>query len=84
MCPIRDSRQSAIFSFDKVSLAIKLFDGFNWYSRTVTSIPDALNRVCVGRYYVGPEYWFNGYIKKLIYWPQALTSQEMEDFISWQ
>ncbi|HBW7280156.1 TPA: hypothetical protein MFN02_002337 [Klebsiella pneumoniae] len=84
MNPVRDSEQAAIFSFDKVTMTMKLFDGFNWYSMPVTSLPDALNRICVGRSYIGPENWFNGYIKKLIYWPQALTSQEMEDFISWQ
>ncbi|EPY4038892.1 phage head spike fiber domain-containing protein [Klebsiella pneumoniae] len=84
MCPVRDSEQTAIFSFDKPTMTMKLFDGFNWYSRTVTQLPSALNRVCIGRSYIGPENWFNGYIKKLIYWPQSLTEQEMEEAISYQ
>ena len=84
MSPIRDSQQSAIFSFDKPSLTMKLFDGFNWYSRSVTSTPDALNRVCIGRSFIGPENWFNGYIKKLIYWPSALSEAEMEEVLSYQ
>ncbi|HBW1040887.1 TPA: hypothetical protein MFE81_000637 [Klebsiella pneumoniae] len=84
MSPIRDSQQSAIFSFDKPSLTMKLFDGFNWYSRTVTQLPSALNRVCIGRSYIGPENWFNGYIKKLIYWPSALSEAEMEEVLSYQ
>ncbi|HFI5643787.1 TPA: hypothetical protein ACGQVP_004736 [Raoultella planticola] len=84
MCPVRDSEQTAILSFDKPTMTMKLFDGFNWYSRTVTQLPAALNRICVGRSYIGPENWFNGYIKKLIYWPQALTDQEMEEVISYQ
>ncbi|MDV0626433.1 hypothetical protein RZO95_31610, partial [Klebsiella variicola subsp. variicola] len=58
MCPVRDSEQTAIFSFDKPALTMKLFDGFNWYSRTVTQLPSALNRVCIGRSYIGPENWF--------------------------
>lgn len=84
MCPVRDSEQAAIFSFDKPTLTMKLFDGFNWYSRTVTQLPAALSRVCIGRSYIGPENWFNGYIKKLIYWQQALTGTEMEEAISYQ
>lgn len=84
MCPVRDSEQTAIFSFDKPALTMKLFDGFNWYSRTVTQLPSALNRVCIGRSYIGPENWFNGYIKKLIYWPSALSEAEMEEVLSYQ
>ncbi|MCQ0566546.1 hypothetical protein L1C42_24420 [Klebsiella pneumoniae] len=84
LSPIRDAEQSMIFSFDKASMTLKLFDGFNWYSRTATSLPDVLNRICIGRSYIGPENWFNGYIKKLIYWPAALSETEMEEVISYR
>jgi hypothetical protein len=63
---------------------MKLFDGFNWYSRALTSMPDALNRFCIKRSYIGPENRFNGYIKKQSYWPQYLTEQEMDDIICWR
>ena len=82
LSPVRDSEQSAIFSFDKSSLNLKLFDGFNWYSQAVTALPDALNRLAIGRSYIGPENWFNGHIKKIVYWPTALNTYEMERAIS--
>jgi hypothetical protein len=83
LSPVRDSEQSAIFSFDTPSLNLKLFDGFNWYSRSVTSLPPALNRLAIGRSYIGPENWFNGHIKKVVYWPTALSTEEMERAISY-
>ncbi|MBC4282919.1 hypothetical protein H8M47_14875 [Klebsiella pneumoniae] len=83
LSPVRGATQSAIFSFDAPALALKLFDGLSWYSRTVTSLPAALNRICVGRSYIGPENWFNGHIKQLTYWPQALSKEEMESAISY-
>lgn len=83
LSPVRDSEQSAIFSFDTPSLNLKLFDGFNWYSRSVTALPPALNRLAIGRSYIGPENWFNGHIKKVVYWPTALSVDEMERAISY-
>ncbi|MFJ3266730.1 phage head spike fiber domain-containing protein [Serratia liquefaciens] len=83
LSPVRDSEQSAIFSFDTPNLNLKLFDGFNWYSRSVTSLPPALNRLAIGRSYIGPENWFNGHIKKVVYWPNALSTEEMERAISY-
>lgn len=83
MSLVRDSEQSAIFSFDTPSLNLKLFDGFNWYSRSVTSLPPTLNRLAIGRSYIGPENWFNGHIKKIVYWPTALSAEEMERAISY-
>ena len=83
LSPVRDSEQSAIFSFDIPRLNLKLFDGFNWYSRSVTSLPPALNRLAIGRSYIGPENWFNGHIKKVVYWPTALSAEEMERAISY-
>ncbi|HAT4997948.1 hypothetical protein IBZ15_15140 [Serratia marcescens] len=82
LSPIRDSEQSAIFSYDKSTMTLKLFDGYNWYSRVVTSMPDAINRLCVGRSYIGSNNWFNGHIKRVVYWPTALSTAEMERAIS--
>ncbi|WP_283603377.1 phage head spike fiber domain-containing protein [Serratia proteamaculans] len=83
LSPIRDSEQAAIFSYDKSTMTLKLFDGYNWYSRVVTSMPDALNRLCVGRSYIGPNNWFNGHTKRVVYWPTALSTAEMERAISY-
>ncbi len=62
---------------------MKLFDGFNWYSTGVTARPDVLNRLAIGRFYIGPENWFNGHIKRVIYWPTALSQAEMDRAISY-
>ncbi|STV26516.1 Uncharacterised protein [Klebsiella pneumoniae subsp. ozaenae] len=49
MAPVPDSEQSCIFSFDATELKTKLFDGYNWYERSLTAAPPALNRLCIGR-----------------------------------
>ncbi|WP_411167309.1 hypothetical protein [Klebsiella michiganensis] len=82
MASVRDSEQSCIFAFDGTALTTKLFDGYNWYSRSVTAFPPALSRLCVGRSYMGATNYFNGHIRKVIYWPAALGTDEMEGFLS--
>ncbi|WP_447868821.1 phage head spike fiber domain-containing protein [Rahnella aceris] len=84
MTAVRDSEQSCIFAFDSTALTTKLFDGYNWYSRLVTAAPPALSRLCIGRSYMGGTNYFNGHIRKIIYWPTALSDDEMEKILSYQ
>ncbi|MGD1731484.1 phage head spike fiber domain-containing protein [Klebsiella pneumoniae subsp. pneumoniae] len=81
---IPQAEQSVVASYDKTSMTLRAFDGSDMYTKTVTGALPQIKRLCVGRSYLGPENWFNGYIKKLIYWPQSLTEQEMEEAISYQ
>ncbi|EKZ6024899.1 hypothetical protein LVT08_03740 [Klebsiella pneumoniae] len=82
MAPVPDSEQSCIFSFDATELKTKLFDGYNWYERSLTAAPPALNRLCIGRGYLDSSNYLKGYIKKIVYWPTALTESEMESYLS--
>ncbi|MEF3109039.1 hypothetical protein QFI91_08040, partial [Raoultella sp. WB_B2P2-3] len=84
MAPVPDSEQSCIFSFDATELKTKLFDGYNWYERSLTAAPPALNRLCIGRGYLDSSNYLKGYIKKIIYWPGALSKEEMEETLSYQ
>ncbi|PTA74970.1 hypothetical protein C9411_20995 [Serratia sp. Nf2] len=83
MAPVRDSEQSAIFSYESAQLRLRLFDGFNWFGRTITGMPPTLSRLCFGRSYLGPNNWFNGHIKKVVYWPQTLSEKDMEKSIGY-
>lgn len=83
MAPVPDSEQSCIFSFDSTALTSRLFDGYNWYERSLTGVPPALNRLCIGRGYLDSSNYLKGYIKKIIYWPTALSDEEMEEALSW-
>lgn len=82
MAPVPDSEQSCIFSFDATELKTKLFDGYNWYERSLTAAPPALNRLCIGRGYLDSSNYLKAYIKKIIYWPSALTESAMEEMLS--
>ncbi|HED2782058.1 TPA: hypothetical protein R4Z40_001378 [Klebsiella variicola subsp. variicola] len=84
MAPVPDSEQSCIFSFDATELKTKLFDGYNWYERSLTAAPPTLSRLCIGRAYLDSSNYLKGYIKKIIYWPTALSKEEMEEFLSYQ
>ncbi|EQB9537217.1 phage head spike fiber domain-containing protein [Klebsiella pneumoniae] len=84
MAPVPDSEQSCIFSFDATALTSRLFDGYNWYERSFTAAPPALNRLCIGRGYLNSSNYLKGYIKKIIYWPTALSESEMEEILSYQ
>ncbi|EPZ1380774.1 phage head spike fiber domain-containing protein, partial [Klebsiella pneumoniae] len=84
MAPVPDSEQSCIFSFDATALNSRLFDGYNWYERSLTGAPPALNRLCIGRGYLDSSNYLKGYIKKIIYWPTALSESEMEEILSYQ
>lgn len=84
MAPVPDSEQSCIFSFDATALTSRLFDGYNWYERSFTAAPPALNRLCIGRGYLDSSNYLKGYIKKIIYWPTALSESEMEEILSYQ
>lgn len=84
MAPVPNSEQSCIFSFDSTALEAKLFDGYNWYKRSLTATPPALNRLCVGRGYLDSSNYLKGYVKKIIYWPNALSDREMESILSYQ
>ncbi|WP_223832584.1 phage head spike fiber domain-containing protein [Klebsiella pneumoniae] len=84
MAPVPDSEQSCIFSFDATALTSRLFDGYNWYERSFTAAPPALNRLCIGRGYLYSSNYLKGYIKKIIYWPTALSESEMEEILSYQ
>ncbi|VUS85218.1 hypothetical protein SB6409_05438 [Klebsiella pasteurii] len=79
---VRDSEQASIFSFDSASLKTRLFDGYNWYERSVTAIPAELNRLCIGRAYLDSTNYLKGYIKKIVYWPSALSESAMEEMLS--
>lgn len=81
---VPDSEQSCIFSFDAAALTTRLFDGYNWYERSVTATPPALNRLTIGRSYLDANNYFNGFIRKVIYWPTALSKEEMEEALSYQ
>ncbi|HCM7679608.1 TPA: hypothetical protein N3442_000929 [Klebsiella aerogenes] len=80
---VAGSEQSCIYSFDTATLTTKVFDGFNWYERNVTAMPPALNRLTVGRSNMDANNYFNGHIRKVIYWPTALSNEEMEEALSW-
>ncbi|HBT3052746.1 TPA: hypothetical protein MBE97_000701 [Klebsiella aerogenes] len=82
MAAVRDSEQTCIFSFDSTSLKTRLFDGYNWYERSVTAMPPELNRLCVGRAYLDSTNYLKGYIKKIVYWPSALSESAMEEMLS--
>ncbi|MEF3107523.1 hypothetical protein QFI91_00010, partial [Raoultella sp. WB_B2P2-3] len=84
MAPVPDSEQSCIFSFDATALTANLFDGYNWYERSLTGVPPALKRLCIGRGYLDSSNYLKGYIKKIIYWPGALSKEEMEETLSYQ
>ncbi|HCA3527455.1 TPA: hypothetical protein N3Z88_005152, partial [Klebsiella quasipneumoniae subsp. similipneumoniae] len=84
MTAVRDSEQSCIFNFDGAALTTRLFDGYNWYSRSVTAFPPALSRLCIGRSNMDANNYFNGHIRKIIYWPTALGEIEMEQILSYQ
>ncbi|HBM3271277.1 hypothetical protein [Klebsiella michiganensis] len=84
LATVPDSEQSCIFSFDAAALTTRLFDGYNWYERSVTATPPALNRLTIGRSYLDGNNYFNGYIRKVIYWPAALGDIEMEQILSYQ
>ena len=84
MTAVSDSEQSCIFAFDGTALTTKLFDGYNWYKRSVTGVPPALNRLTIGRAYLDTNNYFNGHIKKIIYWPTALSDTDMEQILSYQ
>lgn len=84
MASVRDNDQSCIFAFDGSAMTTKLFDGYNWYSRSVSAFPPALSRLCIGRSYMGATNYFNGHIRKIIYWPTALGNAEMEQILSYQ
>ena len=84
MAAVRDSEQSCIFNFDGAALTTRLFDGYSWYSRSVTAFPPALSRLCIGRSNMDANNYFNGHIRKIIYWPAALGDKEMEEIISYQ
>ncbi|MBK0544659.1 hypothetical protein GZ027_01180 [Klebsiella pneumoniae] len=82
MPPVPDSEQACIFSFDATALTARLFDGYNWYERSLTATPPALNRLTIGRGYPGSSNYLKGYIKKIVYWPSALTESAMEEMLS--
>ncbi|MGP8823951.1 phage head spike fiber domain-containing protein, partial [Klebsiella michiganensis] len=84
MAAVRDSEQSCIFNFDGAALTTRLFDGYSWYSRSVTAFPPALSRLCIGRSNMDANNYFNGHIRKIIYWPTALGNAEMEEILSYQ
>ncbi|TKI08330.1 phage head spike fiber domain-containing protein [Martelella alba] len=80
---VRDSTQSAIFSFDGSSLEMKVFDGYNWYSMAVTALPTALSTLLIGKGTYTSTQYLNGYVNKFVYWPVSLIESDMENAMSY-
>ncbi|HCQ9070554.1 TPA: hypothetical protein OMI80_005388, partial [Klebsiella pneumoniae] len=79
---VSDSEQAAFCMFSTGDLSMKAFDGQVWNSASPTIMPAALSRICLGRSYIGASNWFNGHIKKFVYWADNISQAEAEKYFS--
>lgn len=79
---VSDSEQAAFCTFSTSLLSMKAFDGQIWNTASPADMPPQLSRICLGRSYIGANNWFNGYIKKFVYWPEYLSEQEAEEYFN--
>ena len=77
---VSDSEQAAFCMFSTGDLSMKAFDGQVWNSASPTIMPAALSRICLGRSYIGASNWFNGHIKKFVYWADNISQAEAEEY----
>lgn len=80
LAPVSDSEQSAICLFNTASKTMKVYDGQVWAYANPATMPVSLNRLCVGRGYLGSTNWFTGHIKKIVYWAEELSEVQAEAY----
>lgn len=80
LAPVSNSIQAAFCKFNKTALRMRAYDGQGWYQSNPAAMPATLSRIAIGRGYVGSVNWFQGHIRKFVYWSNELTDAEAEMF----
>jgi hypothetical protein len=78
---VGSTTSKVVYTIDSASQAATI-DGASVLEDTSVTVPTGLSELWIGSYYNGANYYLNGHIKSIKYYPRRLTNAQLQDLTS--
>jgi len=78
---VGSTTSKVVYTIDSASQAATI-DGASVLQDTSVTVPTGLSELWIGSYYNGANYYLNGHIKSIKYYPRRLTNAQLQEITS--